>query len=129
MKRTAVMDSNHSTDTEQIRLLMSASKPLPSTSCLNNLFSDLSVKRTNSKRVWGGIGSRKSRHMCLVSLVKECKSTQCDRTPLSTLGPNALLREPLSPPTNDTQTEVKPLFSCGFFALREEEDAATPIEF
>ena len=133
IKRSSAVDSQYSScgKTRFIHLEMPLSKPLPSTSCLNNLFSSLGVTRTHSKRVWGGIGSRKQRSVCLVTLLEECKQIQCERVPLS---PLIQLAPSLPPqPKHVTRNDMKPSFGCGFFAetfqFQDGEDLAHPIEF
>lgn len=69
-KRSPIVDSKVRPSKDQI-LTFNTSKLLPSTSCISNLFSDLSVSRAQSKRVWGGITSRRKRSACLASLVKQ----------------------------------------------------------
>jgi hypothetical protein len=133
IKRSSAVDSQYSScgKTRFIHLEMPLSKPLPSTSCLNNLFSSLGVTRTHSKRVWGGIGSRKQRSVCLVTLLEECKQIQCERVPLSPLIQLAPVT-PLPPqPKHVTRNDMKPSFGCGFFAetFQDGEDLAHPIEF
>jgi hypothetical protein len=54
---------------------LAASSPPPSASCLNNLFSDLSVTRTASKRLWGNFAARSQRCAHLVSLVEQSSSS------------------------------------------------------
>jgi hypothetical protein len=140
IKRSSAVDSQYSScgKTRFIHLEMPLSKPLPSTSCLNNLFSSLGVTRTlthqhssTSKRVWRGIGSRKQRSVCLVTLLEECKQIQCERVPLSPLIQLAPVT-PLPPqPKHVTRNDMKPSFGCGFFAetFQDGEDLAHPIEF
>ena len=154
-RRSSAVDSQYSScgKTRFIRLEMPLSKPLPlpspspstSTSCLNNLFSSLGVTRTlthqhssTSKRVWRGIGSRKQRSVCLVTLLEECKQIiQCERVPLrarARASPLIQLAPSLPPqPKHVTRNDMKPSFGCGFFAetfqFQDGEDLAHPIEF
>jgi hypothetical protein len=147
-RRSSAVDSQYSSCGKKrfIRLEMPLSKPLPSpstsTSCLNNLFSSLGVTRTHqhstSKRVWRGIGSRKQRSVCLVTLLEECKQIiQCERVPLrarARASPLIQLAPSLPPqPKHVTRNDMKPSFGCGFFAetfqFQDGEDLAHPIEF
>jgi hypothetical protein len=68
-KRSSTFDLQGSKKNLTFRL--AASSPPPSASCLNNLFSDLSVTRTKSKRLWGNITARSQRCAHLASLVEQ----------------------------------------------------------
>ncbi len=131
-KRTTVMDTpqyNYGSP-RMLYIEMPMSKPLPSTSCLNNLFTNLSVNRKNSKRVWGGIGPRTKRSMCLVSLLEECKQKQCDRMPLPPLDKITLCSSPSKKSKLMKQSDLKPSIPCSFYAETiKDEDPAQPIEF
>jgi hypothetical protein len=59
---------------------LAASSPPPSASCLNNLFSDLSVTRTASKRLWGNFAARSQRCAHLVSLVEQSSSSTSSKS-------------------------------------------------
>ena len=114
---------------------MSLTKPFPSTSCLNNLFSDLNVTRANRRRLRRSFRSNRKRSSCLVSLAKECaeKETGGLGSSVYAAGPRNGISSPVdemeSVQSRKERINVYPSLSTwGFFADTLEEEGE-PVEF
>jgi len=131
-KRSSAVDMLYTNGRQPLVCLqLPISKPLTSTSCLNSIFSDLSVTRPRSNsRGWGSMGSRRKRSSCLISLVDDCKKNHH-----ADLGDGAGTP---APPQKDTffpaQQERRASVSWGLFADSSENGEAAaqtdfPLEF
>ena len=140
VSRSSMLDKQwcKSSKTTFVCFQMSNSKPLPSTACLNNLFSDLNVTRTNRKRGWGSYGSSRKRSSCLMSLAKECAKQESElgssasMLPVCTKGPINCISTPPDEAVTVRPRKERRNSSCsvarGFFVDPFDGDGE-PVEF
>jgi hypothetical protein len=137
IKRRSVIDTQYSCGKPRP---VQSMKSLSSTSSLNSMLSELSVKKTYNKRLWKGLGPRRKHSRCLVTLLEETKRNQRplpvprERVPiqiaaLAQLAPTAPSTQPLK---HLARQERTPSFGCSFEVenFQDAEDSVHhPIEF